>query len=136
MFLICYVGVSWNNLSNCNKLESLSLAQFKKSLSVKSGVNRSGIFNRSHGFYYVMLTQIRLGLSKIRGDLFTFNLTENPICSLCLNAFECAHHFLFSCTPLLQKNEWMSKIRLVVHDIDCNKKQECLSRVVMAKRHR
>ena len=66
-----------------------------------------------------MLTQIRLCLSKLRGDLFTFNLTENPIYPLCLNAFECAHHFLFSCTSLLiQRNEWMSKLRLVVHDID------------------
>ena len=84
------VVVSWNNLSNCDKLETLSLAQFKKSLFVKYGINRGQMFNSLHGFYSVMLTQIRLGLSKLRGDLFTFNLTENPICPLCLNAFECA----------------------------------------------
>ena len=113
------VVVSWNNLSNCDKLETLSLAQFKKSLFVKYGINRGQMFNSLHGFYSVLLTQIRLGLSKLRGDLFTFNLTENPICPLCLNAFECAQHFLFSCTSLIiQRNEWMSKLRMVVHDID------------------
>ena len=95
---------------------------------MKSGLNRGRIFNSFHGFYFVMLTQIRLGLSKLRGDLFTFNLTENPICPLCFNAFECAHHFQFSCTALLiQRNEWMSQLCLVVHDIDLSDNVDLMS---------
>ena len=53
---------------------------------------------------------------------------ENPICTLCFNAFEYAHHFLFSCTPLLiQRNEWMPKLRLVVLSDSVDLMSLCIS---------
>ena len=69
----------------------------------------------------------RLGLSKLRGDLFTFNLIDNPVCPLCIDAFESAHHFCFVCPSLhVQRNEWMVKLRSLVSDIDSYKQIDLL----------
>ena len=44
-----------------------------------------------------ILTQMRLGLSSLRGQLFNYNLTDNPFCSYCLEKIESVEHFLFAC---------------------------------------
>ena len=42
-----------------------------------------------------LITQFILGLSPLRYELFTYNITDNPFCSSCGESFECLLHFLF-----------------------------------------
>jgi hypothetical protein len=45
-----------------------------------------------------ILTQMRLGLSPLRGQLFQYNLTDNPFCPHCLTLFENPLHFFLECS--------------------------------------
>ena len=53
-----------------------------------------GVYNCFYEYHGSILAQLRLGLSNLKGDLFNFNLTENPICLICLCSFESRTHFL------------------------------------------
>ena len=118
---------SWNGLMICHRSGFLSLHQFINLISLKVNIKQIKSYNSCVGFYAQMLTQIRLGLSKLRGDLFTFNLTDNPVCPLCIDAFESAHHFFFVCPSLLvPRNDWMVKLRSLVSDIDGYKQIDLL----------
>ena len=57
--------------------------------------------------------QIRLGLSNLKGQ-FTFFLTDNPICPLCLDAVETDIHFFLECPALVcQRNLLLSRLKLL-----------------------
>ena len=118
---------SWNGLMIRHRTEFSSLRQFINFISVKVNIKQIKAYNNCIGFYAQMLTQIRLGLNNLRGDLFTFNLSDNPVCPLCIDAFESAHHFFLACPSLhVQRNEWMVKLRSLVSDIDSYKQIDLL----------
>ena len=58
------------------------------------------VFNKFSGFYGSILSQLRLGLSNLRGDLFAFHLTENPMCNLCFDVYESSIHYICECAAL------------------------------------
>ena len=77
----------WNDLpkkiSDCQ-----SLATLKKCLVSQFKWNSlSHLYNSLDGYFATTRTRLRLGLSDLRGHLFSFNLTDNPICPLCLDQF-------------------------------------------------
>ena len=83
--------------------QSVSLNCFKSSLKrhqFGSGSILPCVYNCFYGYHGSILAQLRLGLSNLRGDLFNFNLTDNPMCPLCLSSFESRTHFFVSCTVL------------------------------------
>ena len=119
---------SWNELDP-GVINSPSLDKFKLALS---SVNRAGshqtAFNFLDGFYAKILTQIRLGLSSLHGQLFNYCLNENPICPLCLDKFESTEHFFLEC-PLLsvQRNLFMTALQKLVPNINSLNKFELLN---------
>ena len=71
-----------------------------------------------HGFYGRMMSQLRLGLSNLRGDMFSFHLNDNPFCPICLNFFESAIHFFCDCVILLQpRNVFMANLSMFVPNL-------------------
>ena len=63
-------------------------------------INWLTYFNSLNGYFVRILNHLRLGLSDLRDHLFSFNLSDNPICPLCNNEFKSTHHFLFSCSSV------------------------------------
>ena len=109
----------WNDLpkkiSDCQ-----SLATFKNCFVSQFKLNSlSHLYNSLDGYFATTLTRLRLGLSDLRGHLFSFNLTDNPICPLCLDQFESVFHFLFSCPKLNVEREcYLSELRLIIPNMD------------------
>ena len=71
-----------------------------------------------------MLSQLRLGLSNLRGDIFAFHLNENPMCPLCFDAYESSIHFICEC-PVLRDPRAMlkSSLEMLIPEIlDLNNK--------------
>ena len=96
----------------CKLIDGL---QPKKLCSATPSVASSGICcgNKSQ------LNCLRLGLSDLRGHLFSFNLTDNPMCPLCLDQFESVPHFLFICTKLnALRKHYLSELGSIIPNID------------------
>ena len=92
----------WNKLPLIVK-QSVSLNCFKSTLKRQHSAADSilpGVYNCFYEYHGSILAQLRLGLSNLKGDLFNFNLTDNPICPLCLGSFESRSHFFVNCTVL------------------------------------
>ena len=92
----------WNKLPLIVK-QSVSLNCFKSTLKRQHSAADSilpGVYNCFYGYHGSILAQLRFGLSNLKGDLFNFNLTDNPICPLCLGSFESRSHFFVNCTVL------------------------------------
>ena len=71
-----------------------------------------------NGFYASILTQIRLGLSNLRGQLFNYFLCDNPFCPLCFDAFESLDHFFLACKVLnIEKDVFMNRLKLLVPNV-------------------
>ena len=56
-----------------------------------------------------IVTQFRLGLSPLRNDLFTYNITDNPFCPSCGESLETLSHFLFECPLYSQQRSILLK---------------------------
>ena len=50
-----------------------------------------------------LVTQFRLGLSPLRNELFTYNITDSPFCPSCGQSLETISHFLFECPQYSQQ---------------------------------
>jgi len=73
----------WNDLK-LNNTDIDSLSKFKKFLHYKFDLDERIVdYNLLVGSYSRILTQMRLGLSSLSGQLFKYNLTDNPFCSYC-----------------------------------------------------
>ncbi|MFZ2538982.1 MAG: hypothetical protein WAX04_08775 [Oscillospiraceae bacterium] len=119
----------WNRIIKNPKINLTSLNSFKLSLiNIGIGINRSSLFNALSGPCARSLTQIRLGLSKLRGQLFSYNITDNPICPLCLDAFESDMHFFFECNALNDvRVSYLSKVKMFVPNLHVFDKREILN---------
>ena len=106
----------WNNLPYDIILIS-SLSIFKRWLKNKycnivGNVNDSIAFSTCSSYHGQILTQIRLGLSPLRQQLFVHNIIENPMCPSCGNEIESAEHFFFTmsclfCTTCYSRYKFM-----------------------------
>ena len=105
---------SWNRLEEYHRNAS-SVNLFKSAMLSRYGIDkRVHVYNSLHGVSARILTQIRLGLSNLKGQLFNFVLTENPICPLCLDAFETDMHFFLECPALVhQRNQLLFRLKLI-----------------------
>ena len=127
----------WNKTICNSEINFSSLSLFKASLLVTCRVDneRSSMFDSLSGFSARILTQIRLGLSPLRGHLFNYNITDNPICPQCLDAFESDIHFFLEC-PVLEaaRKKYFSNLQYLFPGLeDLNKKELlklCLSGLV------
>ena len=83
----------------------------------KAGVNLTphSIIEHTHmGYFGKILTQIRLGLSPLRGQLFKYNISDNPYCPSCWVCIETPKHFFLDC-PLytVERVSMLSSITLM-----------------------
>ena len=76
--------------SGINVILRTTVLHFKSKISMAISPSSTDfmVFNKFSGFHGTMLSQLRLGLSNLRGDLFAFHSTENPTCSLSFAAYE------------------------------------------------
>ena len=79
------------------------------------------------------LTQIHLGLSNLRGQLFNYFLCDNPFCPLCFDAFESLDHFFLYCTILnIERDVFMNRLKLLIPNvIQYNKRKLILTSVTV-----
>ena len=119
----------WNELDEC-VANCSTLNSFKSSVLMHCNCNlpSSSFFNSLYGFYAQTLTQIRLGLSNLRGQLFSYCICENPFCPLCLHAPENPIHFFLECPALLpQRTSLLSNLKLLVPNLTVFSKLELLN---------
>ena len=95
----------WNNLSvDLVRIDSLN--KLKKFLNEKFVFDsRVFYYNSLHGKGSKILTQMRLGLSPLKGHLFVYNLEDNPFCQGCLSHIETTSHYLFECVKFRNERE-------------------------------
>ena len=94
-------------------------------------VSNHRVFNPLNGFYASMLTQIRLGLSNLRGQLFNYFLCDNPFCPLCFDAFESPDHFFLDCTVLnIERDVFMNRLKLLVPNVTQYNKVELMKLIL------
>ena len=66
-----------------------------------------------------IVTQFRLGLSPLRNELFTYNITENPFCPTCGDHVETLSHFLFTCVSYsAQRIIFMNDINSLINAVN------------------
>ena len=121
----------WNELAS-NLADSPSLNTFKNALyNYPCHVSNHRVFNSLNGFYASMLTQIRLGLSNLRGQLFNYFLCDNPFCPLCFDAFESPDHFFLDCTVLnIERDVFMNRLKLLVPNVTQYNKVELMKLIL------
>jgi len=81
-------------------VDSLTIYSFKLSLSrcLSWDQEDNKLGSLSNRQYDTFLTQIRLGLSPLRNQLFVYNIIDNPFCPSCGSELEAPLHFFFECT--------------------------------------
>ena len=94
----------WNSLKN-EVVNSTSISLFKNHLlslpACAHNKHSSDVlqYRKSvKGHTGRLITQFRMGLSPLRNELFTYNITDNPFCPSCGNSLETLAHFLFECS--------------------------------------
>ena len=91
----------WNNLPHDLVLtDSLLIFKnwlIKKYCNFADNFDDSIAFSTCSSYHGKILTQIRLGLSPLRQQLFVHDIIENPICPSCGNDIESAEHFFLLC---------------------------------------
>jgi len=98
----------WNaldpDLRNCRTVSTFRSkikSKFKKHALTTVYSTNFGPCSKNH-------TQIRLGLSKLKAHLFTFNIIPDPICQNCQNhVYETTLHFLLECPAFAAQREVM-----------------------------
>jgi len=103
----------WNALPG-NLTTSSNLIGFKTSLATHlhccSGNSLLLSFSLLHeGKLGRILTDIRIGISPLRYQLYTNNISDNPFCAHCCDVVESPEHFFFICSAY-------SNIRLELRD--------------------
>ena len=91
----------WNKLTP-DVVDSRNVGIFKNHLLTShlqsSVLIKQGNFECfSSGYIGRIITQMRYGLSPLRNHLFTYNITDNPMCPSCLEHVESTVHFFFDC---------------------------------------
>lgn len=122
----------WNELDpdlrNSRTLHSFKYkikSKFKKHPLVKA-------YSTSFGPCSKYLTQIRLGLSKLKAHLFSFNIIPDPICPYCPNnVHETSCHYLLECPAFAAQREVMFRsLRELLPLTIINNNRKCLDAII------
>jgi hypothetical protein len=117
----------WNTLDITIK-SATSLDSFKRTLKKSMFKNTTGRFyNKSKGKASVNHTRIRLGLSALKHQLYTYGIVAIPTCTLCNNdEDETPMHYLLECSKHAAcRQDLLSRLRPTMDrlDIDINNTQ-------------
>ena len=96
----------WNKLSDSDKLSN-TLPEFKIKI-IRCPIltesfdhyPKSHLFSHCSGYYGRILNQIRYGISPLKFHLFTYCISDNPMCPNCHDCTETTRHFFLECTSL------------------------------------
>ena len=104
----------WNSLPE-NIILSENIFTFKKRIKefIDKNIHRQTSTSLEHfhdGFFGSLLTQIKLKLSPLKAQLFSYNLTDNPFCPSCGQAIETVEHYFVECASYD-----VSRIRLLMN---------------------
>ena len=85
--------------SNCNNTKEFKTRLTKNSLFITyyEKYPKSFLFPYSQGYYGRILNRIRYGISPLRYHLFTYSITENPMCPNCHDSVESTKHYFLDC---------------------------------------
>ena len=117
----------WNELPDRIKT-SESFLIFKTSLKQHLNLpilskNMASYYDLHKGKLGAILTQIRLGLSPLRGQMFIYNLTDNPICPNCFDHVETAEHYFLCCVSYTKHQlDLKNKVMLLLHELNVQTK--------------
>ena len=112
----------WNHLP-CDVSSSVNLNSFKCKLKVhlccypqNSYLLRYSVLH--DGKLGRVLTNIRIGVSLLRYQLYVNNLSDNPFCGMCCDAVESSEHYFFTCPIFYNvRVEFISKLRELINKI-------------------
>ena len=117
----------WNSLTS-TAVNSASIDVFNSQLLILPEF--ASIVNLSDALQYNkvlkghngrLLTQFRLGLSPLRNELFTYNITDNPFCQACGEDVETLSHYMFVCASYTaQRTVFMNNIIALINAININ----------------
>ena len=99
--------------------------------------NKSNFVFVNSGFYGRILNQINYGLSPLKLHLFTYNLTDNPMCPNCFDVVESTKHFFFECASYsVPRRIFIDEIEKIVADFNlkselCRSNNEFLLNLVL-----
>jgi hypothetical protein len=86
----------WNSLDPQTKYTN-TLASFKAKIKCPPNP-MTKLYSLHYGYHGKYITQMRLGLSKLKMHLFTFNIVSEPYCQNCQNHVnETVFHYLLEC---------------------------------------
>ena len=120
----------WNELTS-DLADSPSLNKFKLGLICRDQDLSHLVFNSLNGFYATTLSQIRLGLSNLRGQLFKYFLCDNPFCPLCVDVYESPEHFFLDCTALtIEREVFMNRLKLLVPNLIVYKRADLMNLIL------
>ena len=115
-FFSKYTMKLWNDLPK-KIVDCQSLAAFKNCFVSQFKLNSlSHLYNSLDG-YFEQLSPAKAWIEWSERSFIQFqlDLTDNPICSLCLDQFESVFHFLFSCLELNVLREcYLSELGLII----------------------
>jgi hypothetical protein len=97
-------ALDWNNIPIPIRA-SLSKYSFKKAITPTMITNPYA--KTHHGKSGAWISRIRMGLSALNAQRFTYNLIESPICLLCNKASETPLHYLWECPAYMLARQIM-----------------------------
>jgi hypothetical protein len=117
---------NWSNLPINLEIIS-SFNAFKAAIKGIFCKNKNPVYSMIKHKQQLNLTRIRLGLSALNCQRFTYNLIENPICEICHIAAETPSHFLLECTAYdVSRQSLLFDLQNVIpNDIFYNKNSLC-----------
>lgn len=95
----------WNNTSPDIR-QSKTVNTLKQKLKFQPNP-LSQLYSYNFGPYSKYHTQIRLGLSKLRAQLFTINVISDPFCPTCKTSKETSAHFFLECPAFAAQRDEM-----------------------------
>ena len=101
---------------NSNLNQHIQVCVEKKLMFTKS----VGYYSRGHGQAPITHTQIRIGLSPLKHQLYSYGIVDSPNCTLCTSGEdETQIHYFMKCTKhVASRHELLQKLRPTVTD-DC-----------------
>jgi len=124
----------WNNLDNSTKAAQ-TLASFKCQMKSKLFPTKVQLYSRGRGKHAINHARMRMGLSHLRHQLYSFGIIQVAKCIQCGYKQETAMHYLLVCHKyadirITMLNDIATYITAQGHVIDYNNKRN-LSRILL-----
>ena len=111
----------WNTLETTLKTAP-SINTFKNALKKSMFTKSVGYYSRGHGQAAITHTRIRLGLSPLKHQLYSYSIANSPNCTLCNSGEdETAIHYFMKCTKhVASRYELLQTLRPTVDRLGMN----------------